>query len=241
MKQFAQKRRSVAVIVAIAFALAVGSLVPSAAGAAKAVKIGNPGPEVAGVGINSKAALAGPNCDPTTQQIKIVFLNRPPCVTPWKDGANNGGATAPGVTKDTIKVIVYAQTDAVNRAGPASGVPTNRATGAPGDLSQAIKDMLAVLQHGEYETYGRKVDLEIVNPSGTDETAQRADAVTVAAKKPFFVIDTVPTGAPVFASAVAASKIMVQSSRGHAGRCAEAGAVPLARRRRPQRCPAERR
>ncbi len=196
----------------MACALAASALVPTAAGAAKAVKIGNPGPEVAGVGVNSKAALAGPNCDATTQRIKIVFLTRPPCVTPWPEGKNNGGATATGVTKDSVKVVVYAPTDAQNQAGAASGRAINRQTGGPGDFSQSLKDWLAVYQNTAYETYGRKVDLEIVTPSGSDETAQRADAVTVVAKKPFFVVDAI--GTPVFAAAVAQSKTIVSSNTG---------------------------
>jgi hypothetical protein len=208
----ALRRRSIHLVVAVACALAAALFVPNTAGAAKAVKIGNPGPEVPGVGINSKAALAGAACDATAQRIKIVFLTRPPCVTPWKQGANNGGATAPGVSKDSIKVIMYALTNEASAAGPASGRATNRATGAVGDLSQALKDWLAVLQHGEWEMYGRTVDLEIVNPSGTDEAAQRADAVAVVAKKPFFVVDTI--GLPVFASAVAGSRVIVQSASG---------------------------
>ena len=102
----APKRRSIVLVVAVACALAASLLVPASAGAAKAVKIGNPGPEVPGVGINSKAALAGENCDATAQKIKIVFLTRPPCVTPWPDGKSNGGATAVGVTKDSVKDVI---------------------------------------------------------------------------------------------------------------------------------------
>ena len=99
-----------------------------------------------------------------------MFLTRPPCVTPWPEGKNNGGATAVGVTKDSVKVVVYAPTDAQNQAGAASGRAINRQTGGPGDFSQSLKDWLAVYKNIAFETYGRKVDLEIVTPSGTDET-----------------------------------------------------------------------
>jgi hypothetical protein len=144
-----------------------------------------------------------------------VFVSRPPCVTPWA-AKNNGGATASGVTKDSIKVVVYTATDEEIRQGPSTGVPTNRATGAPGDFSQAVKDMLAVFAHGEWETYGRSVDLEIVNRSGTDEAAQRADALAVSGMKPFYVADLTTGGSPIFAAAVANSKIIVQSAAGTA-------------------------
>ena len=54
--------------------------------------------------------------------------------------------------------------------------------------------------------------MEIVTPSGTDETSQRADALTVTSKKPFFVVDAI--GQPVFAAAVAQSKTIVNSNTG---------------------------
>ena len=208
----APKRRSIGLVVRGRVRARRLPARPGERGGPKAVKIGNPGPEVPGVGINSKATLAGPNCDATAQRIKIVFLTRPPCVTPWPDGKNNGGATAVGVTKDSVKVVVYAPTDAQNQAGPASGRAINRETGGPGDFSQSLKDWLAVYNNTAYETYGRTVDMEIVTPSGTDETSQHADALTVTSKKPFFVVDAI--GQPVFAAAVAQSKTIVNSNTG---------------------------
>ena len=64
------------------------------------------------------------------------------------------------------------------------------------------------------ELWGRKPVYDIVTASGADETAQRADAVSVIAKKPFMVFDLISnsTGAPVFSSLVADKKIVVWSA-----------------------------
>src|ERR1700704_620802 len=48
----------------------------------------------------------GPGCDTSTGKVAVPSGYAPPCVEPWK-GGNNGGATAPGVTKDTITVALY--------------------------------------------------------------------------------------------------------------------------------------
>jgi hypothetical protein len=60
-----------------------------------------------------------------------------------------------------------------------------------------------------FETYGRRVDLEFITSSGDDESAQRADAVAVEAKKPFAVIDATWATHDVFEGTIAASKIPV--------------------------------
>ena len=57
-------------------------------------------------GIGSAEALANPKCDPATKRVKFQSYGAPLCVKPWKDGADNGGATAQGVTAKTIKVAV---------------------------------------------------------------------------------------------------------------------------------------
>ena len=58
----------------------------------------------------------GPNCDTTTGKVAVPSGYAPPCVEPWK-GGDNGGATAPGVTADTITVALYqAQPDLLQQA-----------------------------------------------------------------------------------------------------------------------------
>src|SRR4051812_16413249 len=46
----------------------------------------------------------GPGCDQTTGNVAIPFFFAPECYANVKD---NGGATATGVTADTIKVVLY--------------------------------------------------------------------------------------------------------------------------------------
>ena len=142
-------------------------------------------------------------------------------MNPWKDGANNGGATAPGVTKDEVKVVVYIPTDqelAAQRARGGSG-PINQTTGQPGGWRDNFKDFDTVYQYaiktfGSYQTWGRHPVYEFVEATGSDEAAQRADALAVIAKKPFIVIDAYDQGlgAPVFESEIAKAKIIVNGA-----------------------------
>ncbi len=86
----------------------------------------------------------------------------------------------------------------------------NHTTGEAGTVRDAITDALTTFG-AFFETYGRKVEPEFVVSSGTDEAAQRADAVTVKAMKPFAAMDATFNGENVFATAVAAAKIPVWS------------------------------
>ena len=47
----------------------------------------------------------GPNCDTERGTIMLVSVYAPPCVEAF-DG-DNGGATSPGVTADTVKIVYY--------------------------------------------------------------------------------------------------------------------------------------
>ena len=174
-----------------------------------------------GAGIGSQEALSGPNCDPTTKRIKLAVYAAPPCVKPWKAGGDNGGATGQGVTKGSVKVVVtWAQPTAQTK-----GNVINQATGEdPADERDAILDAQAVLKP-VYETWGRAIDLVFVETSGEDEASQRADAVTVAAMKPFAVLDYASTygggGGLVFRSALVGKVPVVDTLT------PKAGTVPL--------------
>ena len=137
-------------------------------------------------GIGSAAALAGPNCDPTTKRLKIPFYAAPPCVKPWNDGDDNGGATAQGVTKGSIKVVVL-WADLAEQTSQAGNI-INQATAKPGNEPDSIIDTDAMFQ-STFETWGRTIEYAFVKSTGIDEATQRADAVKVAAMKPFAVID----------------------------------------------------
>ena len=138
-------------------------------------------------GVASAAARKNPSCDAETGRIKFPSLAAPLCVREWKDGADNGGRTAQGVTEDTIKVaVLYADVKQDNRT-PAS-LFRNQATGGFSNMRDTILDTNEIYAHA-YETWGREVELEFVLGTGPDEAAQRADAATIAALKPFAVLD----------------------------------------------------
>jgi hypothetical protein len=140
-------------------------------------------------GIGSPEALAGSKCDPDTKRVKFQSYSAPLCVKPWKDGADNGGATAQGVTAKTIKVaVLYGDLPAQQLA--TKGLYTNQATGenSPTAPVDSTKDNNEIDKYA-YETWGRTVEFTFVKATGLDEASQRADAVEVASLKPFAVLD----------------------------------------------------
>jgi hypothetical protein len=195
-------------------AAAAASVAVPAGAAQRAPGTGKP---PAGSGINTAAVLANPKCDSSEEPYgRLDFVTKgggPTCVAEWKAGADNGGATYQGVTKDTIKAIAIVPNDEQVAATPASGRPTNYQTGQAGTVQDALTDALEAFEHsfGRTYTYGRDIELEFVVSSGDDEAAQRADAVTVKAKKPFVVLDSTASSLPVFDTEIAAAKIPVFS------------------------------
>src|SRR5262249_21877552 len=198
-------RAGIVVAVAIAAALPVASV----SAASQAPGTGKP---PAGTGINTAAALANPLCDKTAGPYgRMNFVSEglgPVCFAEWKTGANNGGATYQGVTKDSINVVIVVPNDQQLSGAQPGQSPVDHATGKTGTVTNAFKDTFAAFQMA-HQTYGRKINLDFVTSSGSDETAQRADAVTVKAKKPFAVIDGTYTSLPILDTALAAAKIPV--------------------------------
>ncbi|MFI5054540.1 MAG: hypothetical protein ACHQDE_09285, partial [Acidimicrobiia bacterium] len=92
----------------------------------------------------------GPGCDTTTGKLAVPSGYAPPCVEPWK-GSDNGGATAPGVTKDTITVALYqAQPDLLQQAFfENSG--SDESLSAERETTQQYIDYFSA----HYELYGR--------------------------------------------------------------------------------------
>ena len=172
---------------------------------------------ISGAGIGSAAALAAPNCDPSTKRVRLPSFVAPPCVDPWPSGSNNGGATAQGVTTTSVKVVVLVAGGASDKT-TAPGVIYDQATKSAGTEQDAVLDNAAMFSH-VMQTWGRTVQFQFVQASGADEAAQRADAVAVRAMKPFAVIDaaefapskgTIPVGGgTVFDQAVSADPNIV--------------------------------
>jgi hypothetical protein len=207
---------------ALAGALVVAACAMPALATSASAATGKAGPQVSGVGIGSKEALAQQTCDPTSKRTNYYAQGTGPlCVNPWPEGKDNGGATAPGVTKDSVKVVVYYGNDAMEAAERAAGgrLPIDQTTGQPGTWPDNFRDFDELVQYanktyGTYQTWGRKPVYEFVEASGPDEAAQRADAVKVVAMKPFIVIDASNQnkGAPVFEAEMANAKIIVNGA-----------------------------
>ena len=166
-----------------------------------------------GTGAGTDAALDNPKCDPQTSRFRWEFYGSPYCVKPWKQGSDNGGKVAQGVTADSVKVVALWNDLPPDQSK--TGIYINQATGKddPEGARYAAIDANEVMKH-VYETWGRTVDLQFVRSTGNDEAAQRADAVTVAAMKPFAVLDlAASTGTPgvgggsVFQQAVKSSGV----------------------------------
>jgi hypothetical protein len=204
--------RLIAVTVGIITALALPATTATAA--ARAPGTGRP---PAGSGINTAAALDGPLCDKTDGPYGhfnfITAGGGPVCTVAWEQGKDNGGATYQGVTKDKIKVVALVPNEqqVAQMIGPTK--PMNYATGSPGTVQDALRDTLAAFSHVFSPTYtnGRDVELEFVTSTGDDEAAQRADAVTVKAMKPFVVLDNSTSAADAFDTTLVAAKIPVFS------------------------------
>ena len=203
MRSFSSiKVRVFALVAASAMAVSVVAGVSAASAAPPpGVSMKGTGPQPSGLGLFSKAALAQEHCSADGRMWFSTEGTGPYCVNPWPKGKDNGGSTAPGVTATEVKVVVYSPQATADQ------------------FLQTIKDTQAVYQYasdtyGTYQLWGRKPVISMVGASGTDEAAQRADALKVIAMKPFMVIDVLSSslGAPVFSAELAKAKILVASS-----------------------------
>jgi hypothetical protein len=175
-----------------------GLVSPVVAAPARAGAIARPdgaGPPVPASGVGTQAALANPRCrhdDPRYGAYgrfdSTELGGGPVCVKAWKAGADNGGATAQGVTGKRITVVaVLPNADQLKRDPVA---PKHRADNSPSTYQDAIYD-LVLPQMRFFETWGRDVEMRFVTSSGSDEAAQRADVVAIEALKPFAVVNLV--------------------------------------------------
>jgi hypothetical protein len=119
----------------------------------------------------------GPRCDTSTGRVAVPFSYAPPCVQPWA-GGDNGGATAPGVTADTITVALYeTQPDPLQQA-------IFQSNGSDESLAAELRTVQAYADffQSHYETYGRKIRIVPIKASGSpdDDVSAKADAVRVA-------------------------------------------------------------
>jgi len=201
-------------------ALAMIGATPASAASPPAFTGTGIGPQPTGLGMGSKAALAQASCNSNGRTSFALAGSGPYCVSPWTAGKNNGGATAPGVTKDSVTAVIYIENEQQAAGGSGSQAPTDQATGKTASVKDAIRDTLKAFQYAQdtlhtFQTWGRTINFQVYEASGPDEASQRADATAIADMKPFIVFDQTrwsTGGAPALASALAAKKIVTYSA-----------------------------
>ncbi|HXW38629.1 MAG TPA: hypothetical protein VEJ44_02960, partial [Acidimicrobiales bacterium] len=147
----------------------------------------------------------GPNCNTTTGKLKYPSFFAGECYAPYH--GDNGGATAPGVTATTIKVVYYVPEQNDPIINYIESAVKDTATNAQN--IQTMQDWVSFYNH-YYETYGRKVVLIPYTATGEadDPVAARADAVTIATDIQPFAVWGGPVLTPAFADELAARHIL---------------------------------
>ena len=208
-------RRLARIVTAVtALGLLTASVSGTASAAPKAPGTATPPP---GSGINTPAALHDAKCvttDSAYGRWSFVSVGTGPvCVRPFENGESNGGATSRGVTAKTITIVAVTQNPEQTATQKQQGgtPPKNNNTGETGTMEDALHDIFAAYGH-VYETWGRTIELKYVQSSGSDEAAQRADALRVEDYKPFAVLETTPTGLDVLTTKVAQDGYIVMSN-----------------------------
>lgn len=142
-------------------------------------------------------------CDTDLGQVAYPSYFAPECYAPFE--GDNGGATAPGVTADSIKVVWYLPPE----DNPIIDFITEGiADDSTEEVQETVRGFNELYAHFG-ETYGRDVDLEFYRATGTadDEVAARADAVAIAEDiQPFMVLNG-PLLTSAFAEELAAREI----------------------------------
>ncbi len=209
----AKRYGPLAVIVAIVAVVAIVVAVTSSSDDKKAVSTTT---TAATGGANSKAwpiftaatkssGKWGPNCDVKTGRVAIPWTYAPPCAQ--QSTGDNGGATADGVTGDSIKVIVYQGDPDKNPLQAA----TVKSSGAAVDNASARETYRGYFDLFEkyYNLYGRKIDLQFFPGTGgpMDEVTARADAQAIADMHPFAVLSG-PNQTPVWAEELTSRHVL---------------------------------
>jgi hypothetical protein len=154
---------------------------------------------------NKDSIKWGPNCNTELGTVKIPYTYAAPCAKPFS--GDNGGATADGVTGDSIKIVVY-QADPSKDALAAATVRGSGADVSPASARTTYQGYFDMYQK-YYNFYGRKLDIQFFPGTGApdDEVTARADADAIAAMHPFAVMSG-PNRTPVWAQELAAKKVM---------------------------------
>jgi hypothetical protein len=145
----------------------------------------------------------GPDCDPDTGRIRLPTIYAAPCVVPF-DG-DNGGATSPGVTADSVKIVAYRSDPQIDPVG-SSLIAGAGANVSPEAAAETMRDYVDIF-NAVFETYGRRVELEFYTGTGAaeDADAARADAIAITEMEPFAVL-----GGPLQANAPFSEELAAQ-------------------------------
>ena len=148
----------------------------------------------------------GPTCDTDTGRIMLKSVYAPPCVEPFE--GDNGGATSPGVTADTVKIVFYQGDPALDPLLSATAEDAG-ADVNPESAQQTVQGYVD-LYNSLYETYGRTIDVEVYTGTGagSDVEAAQADAIAIAEKDPFAVVGGPSQAYNVFAAELASRGII---------------------------------
>lgn len=139
---------------------------------------------VAGAG----APTTGDTSHCTGDRQTDVIYNAPPCVPAWPEGADNGGATYPGVSGTEIELVLFEcePNEQVNAILATQGLAASQAQ------TDAMVDAAVRWMNATYEFYGRQLvwehvigDCPLTPP---DPARSRQAAAEVARTQPAFVI-----------------------------------------------------
>jgi len=154
---------------------------------------------------NKDSIKWGPNCNTELGTVKIPYTYAAPCAKPFS--GDNGGATADGVTKDSIKIVVY-QADPSKDALAAATVRGSGADVSPASARTTYQGYFDMYEK-YYNFYGRKLDVVFFPGTGApdDEVTARSDADAIADMHPFAVMSG-PNRTPVWAQELLARHVM---------------------------------
>jgi hypothetical protein len=149
------------------------------------------------------ALLPSPACDPATGRLAVPTRFAPPCVA---SVVSNGGATWPGVTATTVTVAVYLSRGSVASQALATAAG-NRDT--PDEVSATYRSYAEYFER-HYQTWGRRLRLVFLTPSGADDDPirARADAVRVATELGAFASWGGPARTSAYAAELAARRVL---------------------------------
>jgi hypothetical protein len=126
---------------------------------------------------------------------QIADTQSPPCIPYWN--GKNGGATAPGVTADSINVAFWVENSS----------PTDK----------ALENDLVSFFNNHFEFYGRKINAVIETPKGdcsttTGQGGERQEADRIAQVPAFIVLDSYYSAGACFVDEAARKKMLTITS-----------------------------